>query len=83
MDKMLNIVSYKNNIRMVYYFLQYITVDEMIQCYFSNNFEYIKNKIIKNIGSDVFDTISNLVRNNRNIDISNKVFKEIKMELGV
>lgn len=83
MDKMLNIVSYKNNIRMVYYFLQYITVDEMIQCYFSNNFEYIKNKIIKNIGSDVFDTISNLVRNNRNIDISNKVFKEIKMELRV
>ena len=82
-DKMLNIISYKNNIRMVYYFLQYITVDEMIQCYFSNNFEYIKNKIIKNIGSDVFDTISNLVRNNRNIDISNKVFKEIKMELGV
>lgn len=72
------IVVYRNNVRLIYSFMNLLTPKEILECYFFNNYREIKFKIIGKIGEENYKKIERYIVTGRTTDISDGIYQKIK-----
>lgn len=86
LDNLLDIVSYKNNVKLMLKIMQLVGVDCIKEAYFLNDFVKLKMEVIKQIGEDKYNYIEFVILQDNNIrnsvSLSNTAYSKILKELG-